>query len=88
MPFMANEVTRHFPLGNVLVIRVTVVGRHIDMATPRSVRNTMICMPVVEAPRAMVKMMNKKLPVVHMSLGPSMSATLPNTCRRQPAARA
>lgn len=76
------------PLGNVFVIRDTVVGRHIDMAIPRQVRNMMTWMPVVARPRATVKTMNRKLPATQTGLGPRMSATLPKTCRRQPAARA
>lgn len=88
MPFIAKLVFLHLPLGNVFVIRDTVVGRHMDMATPRHVRNMMTWMPVVAKPRATVKMMNIKLPATQMGLGPRMSAMLPKTWRRQPAARA
>lgn len=88
MPVIAKQVFRHVPLGKVLVIKLTLVGKHVDMATPtpRQVRNMMTCSPVAAKPRATVKMMERKLPTTQTCLGPMISAMDPNTWRRQPAA--
>lgn len=79
MPFMANAVFLHEPLEKVLVIRLTVVGRHIDIAIPRQVRKRMTCMLDLARPRAMVKATNRKLPTIQSVFGPTISPIAPNT---------
>lgn len=79
MPFIAKAVFLQDPLGKVFTIRLTVVGKHMAIATPRQVRNMMICMLVAAKPTATVNMTNRKLPNTQTSLAPIMSATEPKT---------
>lgn len=79
---------RHVPFGNVFVIRLTAVGRHIDIAAPRNVRQRMICTSVFDRPTATVNTTYRKLPVTHTSFAPTTSAMTPKINNKQPTARA
>ena len=88
MPFIAKATLRQCPRGKVLVMRLTAVGRHMEMATPRNVRNRITWIAVLAKPKATVKMTKRKLPVTQTRFVPMMSAAAPNTKGRHPAARA
>ena len=84
MALDADTVLRQIPFGKVLVIRLAAAERHMDIASPRTVRKRINWMTALERPTAIVKIAYRKLPIVQTSFTPTIPATVSETRRRQP----